>query len=76
VRKPGLPTRAKQSIGALRVLCESSVPTINKDRELWRDGESFYSDSIHVTENGAIGINCGGNVIVMTLRQWHKLGLK
>ena len=48
--------------------------TQNTDRTLWRETEGdFYADSIHVTEHGAIGINCGGHVYVMTLRQWFEL---
>lgn len=44
----------------------------NTDRELWREREDdYYSDSIHVTENGGIGMNCGGHVIVMPIRKWH-----
>lgn len=46
----------------------------NTDRELWREKEGdFYSDSIHVTKEGAIGINCGGHVFVMPLKIWHLL---
>lgn len=49
----------------------------NTDRELWRGpdegGGSFYADSIHVTEGGGIGINCGGYVIVKPLREWFAL---
>ena len=47
----------------------------NTDRELWRERkDDFYSDSIFVTEKGGIGINCGGNVLTMTLRGWHQAG--
>lgn len=46
----------------------------NTDRELWREREGdFYADSIHVTKNGGIGIDCGGYVIVRSLRAWHAL---
>lgn len=45
----------------------------NTDREIWREREGdFYADSIHVTEGGGIGINCGGSVIVMPLRKWFE----
>lgn len=46
----------------------------NTDREIYRvvPGD-FYPDSIHVTREGAIGINCGGFVIVKPIRTWHKL---
>lgn len=45
----------------------------NTDRELWRERKGdYFGDSIHVTATGAIGINCGGTVIIMTLRGWHK----
>lgn len=49
----------------------------NTDREIWRGPDEgcgdFYADSIHVTEQGGIGIDCGGHVIVMPVRSWHKL---
>lgn len=47
---------------------------VNTDREIWceREGD-FYADSIHVTEGGGIGIDCGGYVIVMPVREWHRL---
>jgi hypothetical protein len=46
----------------------------NTDREIWREREGdFYADSIHVTKQGWIGINCGGHVIVMSLRNWHRV---
>lgn len=45
----------------------------NTDRHLWpqvsNPGDPY--ESIHVTKDGAIGINVGGNVIVMPLRAWH-----
>lgn len=48
----------------------------NTNRELWREREDdFYADSIHVTETGSIGINCGGRVIVMPIREWHALAV-
>lgn len=44
------------------------------DRELWRERpDDYYADSLHVTATGGIGINCGGSVLVMPLRQWHAL---
>ncbi len=52
----------------------------NTDRELWRGPDeskgSYYADSIHVTEGGAIGIDVGGFVIVMPLRDWHALAVE
>ena len=52
------------------------VAYLNTDRELWREPKGdlpsdYYADSIHVTEQGGIGINCGGTVYVRTLREWH-----
>jgi hypothetical protein len=50
------------------------LPALNTDRELWREKPGdYYSDSIHVTEGGGIGLNCGGCVIVMPIRKWHAL---
>ena len=52
----------------------SDIAQQNTDRELWREREGdYYANSIHVTENGGIGINCGGYVIVKPLREWHRL---
>lgn len=49
----------------------------NTDREIWRGpdegGGDYYADSLHITKNGALGINCGGFVYVKTLREWHRL---
>lgn len=50
----------------------------NTDVELWREpgaspGMDYYQPSIHVTKDNGIGIDVGGNVIVMPLRDWHKL---
>lgn len=47
----------------------------NSDKEIWREREGdFYSDSIHVTKSGCIGLNVGGHVIVMSVKKWHALG--
>ncbi len=50
----------------------------NTDREIYREPDaghgSFYSDSIHVTKEGGIGINCGGTVVVMSLQDWFGAG--
>jgi hypothetical protein len=51
----------------------------NTDRELWRKGDgdgngmSYYEPSIHVTEQGDIGINVGGTVFVHPVEEWHRL---
>lgn len=45
----------------------------NTDKEIYRETEGdFYSPSIHVTENGSIGICVGGTVIVKSMEGWHK----
>jgi hypothetical protein len=47
---------------------------LNTDREIWREREGdAYADSIHVTREGGIGINCGGHVFVLPVREWHRL---
>ncbi len=49
----------------------------NTDREIWRAREGdAYADSIHVTKMGGIGVNCGGHVIVKSIRAWHELAQK
>ncbi len=40
------------------------------------DKMSKPQHSIHATADGGIGINCGGLVIVKTLREWHALAAK
>ena len=51
-----------------------SEAKINTDREIWREREGdYYADSIHVTERGGIGIDCGGEVFVKPVREWHRL---
>ena len=52
-------------------------PCQNTDKEIWREREGdYYADSIHVTEDGGIGINCGGHVVVLPVKTWHELGKK
>jgi len=47
----------------------------NTDKEIWRERPGdYYADSIHVTEHGGIGINCGGYVIVAPIKKWQKAG--
>jgi hypothetical protein len=54
----------------------SDAPCVNTDRELWREREGdYYADSLHVTEQGGIGINRGGRVIVLPLWRWHELAM-
>jgi hypothetical protein len=50
----------------------------NTDKEIYREHPGdYYADSIHVTESGhGIGINCGGHVIVASIRKWHDCGEK
>jgi hypothetical protein len=49
------------------------IPKQNTDRELFREVEGdYYSPSLHVTIDGLVGINVGGYVYVMSLREWHK----
>jgi hypothetical protein len=59
------------------MMSEELLSAANTDRELYREPDkgngSFYSDSIHVTERGGIGINCGGHVFVKTLKDWHAM---
>lgn len=51
--------------------------TQNTDREVWRGPDlgtgDFYADSVFITENNAIGINCGGTVVVRRAREWISL---
>lgn len=56
----------------------NNMPVKNTDRELWResDDRSQCSPTIHVTQDGHIGINVGGTVITRTIREWHDLAVK
>jgi hypothetical protein len=50
----------------------------NTDRELYRAPDltgngRYYSNSLHVTKSGSIGINVAGLVFVKTLAEWHRL---
>ena len=58
-------------LAEIRARVEAADQAKNTDRELWRDGEGYYADSIHVTEGGGIGINVGGTIYVRTLQEWH-----
>lgn len=50
------------------------IQCINQDIELFRETPGdYYSNSLHVTKDGRIGINCGGTVFVMPLKEWHGL---
>jgi hypothetical protein len=68
-RAPGL-----RLAGLPRLQLPDGPGVKNTDREIWREREGdYYADSIHVTEGGGIGINCGGMVYVKPLREWHRL---
>ena len=44
---------------------------------IWREKHSdhwgSFDDTIFITENGGVGINVGGSVHIMPLKEWHKL---
>lgn len=46
---------------------------LNTDKEIWREDDNHYAPSIHITKDQLIGINMGGTVIQMPVREWHKL---
>lgn len=56
---------------------EDIKPALNTHKELYREPDlvngSFYSPSVFVTQTGSIGMDVGGLVFVMTIRQWHHL---
>jgi hypothetical protein len=56
---------------------QMQIQTIeNTDVEIWRERPGdYYADSIHITKNGHIGIDCGGVVCVRSLREWHSLAM-
>ncbi len=61
-------------------MADNNQPSMNTDRELWRGPDEgngdFYADTIFITFDGALGINCGGTVYVMPVREWHKLAAR
>jgi hypothetical protein len=47
----------------------------NTDFEVWRERTGdYYSDSVRVTQDGAIGISSGGTVVVRTAMDWVGMG--
>lgn len=53
-------------------------PALNTDRELYREPKGdlpsdYYANSLHVTIDGRIGMDVGGNVYCMPIRDWHAL---
>lgn len=50
-------------------------PCENTDRHLWPQVSEPGAphESLHITKNGALGINCGGYVYEKPIREWHKL---
>jgi len=70
---------AGRQLRRIFLLCEGNDMSawVNRDQELWREQPGdFYSDSIHVTESGGIGINVGGKVLVAPAKRWHDAGTK
>lgn len=52
---------------------QDELASKNTDVEIWRkEPDNYYSPAIHKTIDGAIGINVGGSVIVMSVEDWHK----
>lgn len=52
-------------------------PVLNTDRELYREpgegpGMEYYANSVHVTQDGEIGMNAGGLVITLPIATWHE----
>lgn len=52
-------------------------PAANTDRELYREPagdlpSDYYAPSVHVTADGRIGMNVGGTVMVMPIREWFE----
>lgn len=49
-------------------------PKQNTDTELYREEpKDYYANSIFVTEDGRIGMDVGGLVIVKPIAEWHNL---
>lgn len=52
----------------------TETAALNTDKELWRESDDAFANSIHLTKGGGIGIDCGGYVIVAPLKTWHRWG--
>ena len=53
---------------------EEPRPTKNTDTHLFSEVESdYYSYSCHMTQDRLLGIDVGGYVKVMSLKDWHQL---
>lgn len=49
---------------------------LNTDKRIWaKEENNYYSPSIWVTKEGAIVIKVGGNCVVKSVEEWHKLAL-
>lgn len=51
-------------------------PVKNTDRELFREDTgneagSYYENSVHITQDGHIGMNVDGYIIVQPISAWH-----
>jgi hypothetical protein len=59
------------------LMTDNTAARENTDREIWRRPDegngSYYADSLHITKEGALGINCAGSVYVKPIREWHAL---
>lgn len=53
-------------------MCEQTDKSVlNTDRELWRaDVKDYPADTLFMTEGNGIGMNCKGDVVVMSLAMW------
>jgi hypothetical protein len=62
-------------MNAFTPIAGNESPCENTDREIYRarPGDA-YAPSVHVTASGALGIDVGGHVIVLSLERWHALG--
>lgn len=59
-------------------MTDSAWAMKNTDRELYREpaeheSMAYYEPSVHVTEDGKIGMNVAGTVITLPIREWHAL---
>lgn len=56
---------------------ENHGVALNTDRTIWQEVEGdYYAPSIHVTAGGGVGINVGGTVCVLPIREWHRLAME
>jgi hypothetical protein len=66
---------AQASINDTYVHSADEYGSINTDTIIWKkDPSCVWSPTIFISGESGVGINCGGNCIVLPIEKWHELG--